>query len=74
MPAPGIPFRKLVTSRDRIAYREARAALQKFDPKHPCLRTPLTRLLSDLNCTTPGSPWSIDEHGCLTRTVGALNV
>src|SRR5580765_1604886 len=71
MPPPGIPNARIVTSRERAAYRESRAALQKFDPKHPYLQTPLMRLLADLNLTTPGSPWSIDEYGCLTRTIGA---
>ncbi len=70
MPPPGIPNARIVTSRERTAYRESRAVLQKFDPKHPYLQTPLVRLLNEFNATTPGSPWSIDEYGCLTRTIG----
>ncbi len=70
MPPPGIPFANPATWRERIAYRESRAALQKPDPKHPNLQTPLTRLLSDINRGTPGAPWSIDKYGCLTRTIG----
>jgi hypothetical protein len=70
MPPPGIPSTRIVTSRERAAYREARAAAQKFDPKHPYLQTPLVRLLNGLNARAPGAPWSIDEFGCITRTIG----
>ena len=70
MPPPGIPNARIVTSRERIAYREARAALQRFDPKHPYLQTPLIRLLNELNATARWASWSIDGHGCLTRIIG----
>jgi hypothetical protein len=69
MPPPGIPNARIVTSRERAAYRESRAAAQKFDPKHPYLKTPLTRLLNKFNAITPDAPWSIDKYGCLTRTI-----
>jgi hypothetical protein len=70
MPPPGIPNARIATSRERTAYRESRATSQKFDPKHPYLQTPLVRLLNEFNAITLRAPWSIDKHGCLTRTVG----
>jgi hypothetical protein len=69
MPPPGIPNALLATPAQRLAYRTARAGLQKFDPKHPYLQTPLMRLLNKFNAITPGAPWSIDKFGCLTRTI-----
>ncbi len=70
MPPPGLSnhrLRKRPTYRElgvshRRDYRAARrrlaeAALEKPDSTEP-------------NIVAPGPPWSIDQHGCLTRTVG----
>lgn len=72
MPAPGIPNACIVTPRERIAYREARAELQGWArSESAALRArKVSDLLIELNGMTAGDPWSIDEHGCLTRTVG----
>jgi len=78
MPPPGIPNARIVTPAQRIAYRVKRGERQAFDPvHHPYLeaqRIAYQKVLAQLHSQTNGSsrisPWSIDEHGCLTRTIG----
>ena len=67
MGAPGLSSVIMFTAAERMAYRAARAASQKFDPRHPYLRQRhLFKLLVELNRASSG--WTIDEHGCLSRS------
>ncbi len=46
----------------RRDYRAARRRLAEAELEKPASVEPVT--------IAPGSPWSIDRHGCLTRRVG----
>ncbi len=54
-------YRELDVSHRRD-YRAARRRLAEAELEKPASVEP--------NTAAPGSPWSIDQHGCLTRRVG----
>ncbi len=69
MPPPGLSNHRLVTPQMRIAYRKAQAELQAAAElaRVQWQKPDLTGLSIP---AIPDSPWSIDQHGCLTRRVG----
>lgn len=68
MPPPGIPNARMVNPAQRVAYRVGlgeRKAAQRV-----AYRKALAQLHSETDRSSRISPWSIDEYGCLTRTIG----